>query len=46
MLLDSDYTRRDNFYFMVVKKGFETLSLYLRFDNPNDVEEHRLIPLL
>jgi hypothetical protein len=46
MLLDNDYTRRDNFYFMMVEKGFETLPPYLRFDNPNDSEKHRLIPLL
>lgn len=46
MLLDNDYTRRDNFYFKMAKDGFETLPPYLRFDNPNDSEEHRLIPLL
>jgi hypothetical protein len=31
---------------LMVKKGFETLPPYLRFDNPNDSEEHRLIQLL
>jgi hypothetical protein len=43
---DSDYTRRDNFYFMMVKKGFEILPPDLRFDNPYDSEQHRQIPLL
>jgi hypothetical protein len=46
MLLDNDYTRIDNFYFMTGKEGFETLHPYLRFDNPHDSEEPRLIPLL
>lgn len=46
MLLDSDYNRRDSFFFMMVKEGFETLHPYLRFDNPSDSVEHRLMPLL
>jgi hypothetical protein len=46
MLFDSDYTRRGNVYFMMKKKRFETLSPYLIFDNPNDSEQHGMIPLL